>query len=1736
MTKEQIKFFIDNQETIMEEIGQGLDSINETLEMPETIDKGSIKELFDICKKYCSDIIDKYHIDEDAFKIIFSMYEGNKASREEFLGKDGANELLRDIIDIYEEDIYDLLGCYRPNFKMSEIEGLLLEENNQKYKDAYIKILYKKCETVRDLKGLSDILSDTASEYIKPEVFESFLMSHSNLEDYTIIDFMDKYPSCINESNIKIIIDKIKEISSSYLISKIPPELFDHDFSKKILEKTKSSFEEVFSLIPQKFKDNEVWQYAISKDSNIIFSLPQTKIDEKMTDEEYSNWCENFVLDEIRNNPDSIKRIFEQLPEYLKTTRVCVEGSQLLQEEGYSVNDFFVQIPKKQLNRQIFEILSKKSDEFIKMIPNESFEEGVSQEDYAHWLDDVLVKKISETKDLVKLSIFIGSEKMTESVWNALLDKYNEIKETTHLVDPMGYSITIDFFGLQSVLPKNMTIEMCERALIECGQAQIMYIPSIDRNPDTIVDRGGEIKEEEREDYKKWISSFTEEEKDKYRKWYESKVIDYINGGGTILHDRAKRDQNDFCIIPPEAISTNIIKAYIEKDEIQAVESLIKTGIFEEYNEQYEEIFLSVINTIANQTRYESFDIIEMLPEQYRTEKVIKAAIILNQKYLDYVSIDDENIDEFLQMGFAKKLESMGRTKLSAEEISLMKKFAENNSELFSTLNLEMFNEEILNAISEENLEKLVRYSGIQGLIIDLAKDKDKLILFKTVLEYLGKDQLYKEPLIEKISQSIFKIHTNNYKEGEEVSIWERRKDSLSEISLQKLYEIAIGLEKQKDIIFSPEDKMRVDRAIEHKDFWSKGDIIKTITDNYSVIKSGIVWDRFLKIVADRVQKGELSEKEKVIISYLTLNPNEANDIISYDEILNFVENKNLRLDKLISSTDTTLIDAKDAYLERTVGMSYEKVIELINQYGNDPEELLKKYLGKELKTYKEKSEKESLEIIIKLKSLIQEEDLEKIREAYQETVKKEDKEKSFERYKYAITFEDTLGRAYGRDIAQTISNQENESNIETIEHTEDGEQYVVKKLNGSFKRMVSFMNAYRKSSAEGDMYDKWNTTEMANNHALCYSLINESNPGTAMMGDKRGIIISIRDFDAEAVTAVAPYDLQSDSRENTTKTYRDNMFFCTNNLPDMTRCNYSEIDIELQDVSQGTTEYKKIQPSSIICFEEVDEDSIKAAIELSKKLGRTIPIELIDRRELANRQRAEIDALFEHFKNSEKLQPELVHQIINEFGKARNAFRVSSLSKELVGEKYEKGKDEPISCDENAIFCRVHLNRMLMECLDTVKRRIENGELEEGIKTIEQIKQFIKTERDKNLLMPTMYDKFIMTAIDLDIDYCIDEILRIYGKKEEILPDQQNESMEILKNNNTLESISFEIASKQNPLFPEQIPFEKFRENIDIEQVENSLKEIQQKGHYSKNTVYSEEYIARVIMFSDAIANFEEMDGKTKKLLLEVAKYNSCGRVLDNPKEQDQCYSAKIAGEKLCSNYSKKDLGIIQASIELQRIFTSFEYRTVNDVTRKRYKDTKIMELCDKYGIDYGESGRIETIAKYISDAIILDKVRFVDRVYKIPEEKFYLEHLQTDTAKKMVQASYCIQDELSMQHLDKMRKIFRTDGEKTSLIEKPNTRCPICHGENARSPIVQEAYFLYKYREIEDPVSLGIALEQYQDRTQEEDITKEPIYTEQEIGKATVYTPLEQKQEAERVSASDMRDLGQTKVVNDI
>ena len=517
--------------------------------------------------------------------------------------------------------------------------------------------------------------------------------------------------------------------------------------------------------------------------------------------------------------------------------------------------------------------------------------------------------------------------------------------------------------------------------------------------------------------------------------------------------------------------------------------------------------------------------------------------------------------------------------------------------------------------------------------------------------------------------------------------------------------------------------------------------------------------------------------------------------------------------------------------------------------------------------------------------------------------------------------------------------------------------------------------------------------------------------------------------------------------------------------MPNQTRGMYSEYDIEIQDVLSGSDKYKKIQPATIICFEEVDEDSIRAAIELGKKLGHPVPIELIDRRELAQTEMMHITEALNNFKTGETIDPALVGEIITRFNNVRNAHRFSNLSDELLGEnKQNENKDAPFNIE--------HLNQMLKECLASVEQKIRSGQVQEGLEALEGIKTAISDERQRAFLMPTMYEKQLWTGIDLDIDYTLDELQRTYGKPI-VKPIEEIKTLEILSQmqGQELSSVTFDATFGKIETMPEQLSTEQIMQAIDVTKIQESIAEIHSQGFYQGNKSYDEEHIARVILYSDAISKMEGFDDKTRGLLTEVAKYYSCGRQLDIAEKHEQ-YSAKLAGKALADRYSTEDLSMIQATIELQN-FKPDSY-TISEI--KEEKKAKLSELCNKYGISEEQAFVVSKMSSCISDSVKLDQTRFVDKAKdKAPDQSFWIGSLESKSAKKMVEFSYSMQEQLAQQELDRLSSVAKIDfdAEKEQIMKDFFTEILMMTERKTKdevitqSPIVRLEYLKTKYPE---------------------------------------------------------------------
>ena len=170
------------------------------------------------------------------------------------------------------------------------------------------------------------------------------------------------------------------------------------------------------------------------------------------------------------------------------------------------------------------------------------------------------------------------------------------------------------------------------------------------------------------------------------------------------------------------------------------------------------------------------------------------------------------------------------------------------------------------------------------------------------------------------------------------------------------------------------------------------------------------------------------------------------------------------------------------------------------------------------------------------------------------------------------------------------------------------------------------------------------------------------------------------------------------------------------------------------------------------------------------------------------------------------------------------------SLSKYNITENYILKRGDGISKDESRTFnFRMWLDSSNK---DIWTREDIEGNREEGLKALKQIKQSINAEREKYELLPSMYEKQMMAGISLDIDYSIDEIQRQYGSKTEI-QGKPSKSIEILEQSSSLDSTTFEaiFKTKQYPAEQgKQLSLDEAKAYLDLQEVKKAFSEIQEK------------------------------------------------------------------------------------------------------------------------------------------------------------------------------------------------------------------------------------------------------------------------------------------------------------------
>lgn len=177
------------------------------------------------------------------------------------------------------------------------------------------------------------------------------------------------------------------------------------------------------------------------------------------------------------------------------------------------------------------------------------------------------------------------------------------------------------------------------------------------------------------------------------------------------------------------------------------------------------------------------------------------------------------------------------------------------------------------------------------------------------------------------------------------------------------------------------------------------------------------------------------------------------------------------------------------------------------------------------------------------------------------------------------------------------------------------------------------------------------------------------------------------------------------------------------------------------------------------------------------------------------------------------------------------------------------------------------------------------------------------------------------------------------------------------------------------------------------------SLSAISESNYYKKDSPelsYQHKigHVQKVMLFSQIIAQNEELNENQIKILLASAAFHDCGRTKGRDNGEHGESSAKIAKKYFEENITYNPYNVTQDEIGIIQV--AIEYHVALEDIPGQIDSKKIIELCNKYGVNKERIKDVEMISAILKDADALDRTRFI--LGSSMNSKF----LRTETAKK--------------------------------------------------------------------------------------------------------------------------------------
>lgn len=178
------------------------------------------------------------------------------------------------------------------------------------------------------------------------------------------------------------------------------------------------------------------------------------------------------------------------------------------------------------------------------------------------------------------------------------------------------------------------------------------------------------------------------------------------------------------------------------------------------------------------------------------------------------------------------------------------------------------------------------------------------------------------------------------------------------------------------------------------------------------------------------------------------------------------------------------------------------------------------------------------------------------------------------------------------------------------------------------------------------------------------------------------------------------------------------------------------------------------------------------------------------------------------------------------------------------------------------------------------------------------------------------------------------------------------------------------------------------------------ALEAISKSSFYKKTTPelgnqHKIGHIQKVMLFSQIIAQNENLTSSQIKILLASAAFHDSGRTRDRDNGVHGVLSAEIAGEYFKKNpnnpygITAEEIGIIQASIA---------YHVISEDILGQIDEDKLNITCYKYRVRLSDFERVKQVSAILKDADALDRARFISG------SSLDTRMLRTSTAKRTI------------------------------------------------------------------------------------------------------------------------------------